>query len=132
MCDAALSVVGGVIAGIIVILIQSAWAWAQRRRAAKEVGAFFRTWETDVGRQGDDAWRLVVHKKHLRTVHILLDRWSKVLSAEQSKEIAEHIAQHEHSLFDLEGVGVNPDAKLQKIATDQFFRAARRIKWLSF
>ena len=93
------SIVGGVIAGIVVVLLEwgfrSVYLWNQRRNAVNAVGEYFRRWESDInstdelltsdGRFSLPRVRLQFekHKEYLRTVRILLDRWSKFLSGEQ-------------------------------------------------
>lgn len=108
---ALLPIVGGIIAGLVVILLQwgytSLHEWNQRRNAVNAVEDFFRKWENDItstdelltsdGRFTLPRGRLQFekHKEYLRTVHILLDRWSKFLSGEQSEDIALFLARHE-------------------------------------
>ena len=141
---ALLSVAGGVIAGIVVILLEwgfrSLYAWNQRRNAVNAVGDFFRRWEGDI----DETEEIVTsdgrftlprsrlkfekHREQLRTVRILLDRWSKFLSGEQSEEIALLLGRHEGAVMGIVPQGSFPSQNFY----DAFFRTAREIKWLGF
>ena len=87
---ALLSIIGGIIAGVVVILLElgfrSWFEWNQRRNAVNAVEEFFRRWENDInstdvlltsdGRATAPRNRLQFekHRYHLRTVRILLDR----------------------------------------------------------
>ena len=68
------------------------------------------------------------HKEFLRTVRILLDRWSKFLSDEQSEEIALLLVRHEGAVMGIIPEGQFPSQNFY----DAFFLTAREMKWLEF
>ena len=140
---ALLSIAGGIIAGIAVILMElgfrSLYGWKQKRNAVNAVNDLFRRWESDINSTeelvtGDGRFRLPrdrlqfeKHKEYLRTVRILLDRWSKFLSGEQSEDIALFLARHEGAAF-----GVIPEASIpSQNFYVSFFLQAREIKWIN-
>ena len=141
---AMLSIAGGIIAGIVVILLEwgfrSLYGRNQRRNAVNAVRDFFRRWESDInstdelltsdGRftrpQGDV--QFAKHREYLRAVRILLDRWSKYLSGEQSEDIALFLGRHEGAVIDIIPEGSFPSQNFY----DTFFRTAKEIKWLEF
>ena len=141
---AILSIAGGIIAGIVVVLIEwwfrFLYGWNQRRNSVNAVGNFFRRWESDINSTDDlltsdgrfslprDRLQFEKHKEYLRTVRILLDRWSKFLSGEQSENIALFLGRHEGAV-----IGIIPEGRIpSQDFHDAFFRTAREIKWLRF
>ena len=141
---ALLSIVGGIIAGVIVVLIEwgfrALYGWNQRRVAIKSVATFFRDWENYINSTEDvttsdgrftlnrGVQQFARHKDRLRTVRIVLDRWSKLLSAEQTQDIALLIGGHEGAVVSLIPNNKTPSQNFY----DTFFRDARKIKWLKF
>ncbi len=139
-----LSIGGGVLAGIVVILLEWGWrgfyGWYQGRKAVKAVGTFFLEWETAINSvepldhpvRGDqisiEVLQFVKHKYYLWRSQIVLSRWAKQLSDEQIQEVSTLVAGHEHSV-----VGILPEGRvLPQQMYDRFFLDARSISWLKF
>ena len=141
---ALLSIIGGIIAGVVVILLEWGfrylYEWNQRRNAVNAVEDFFRRWENDINSTDEtltsdgrftlprSTQQFAKHRYYLSTVRILLDRWSKFLSAEQSEDIAMLLGKHEES-----EIGIVPEGNYPSQSSyDTFFRTAREIEWLEF
>ena len=139
-----LSIVGGIIAGIVVAALIWGFgalnSWNQERKAANAVGDFFREWENDINSTdklltSDGRFTLskcelqfAKHKHYLGTVRIRLDRWSKSLSAEESEDIALLLDRHEGAAIKIIPEGSCPGQNFY----DVFFINARTIEWLKF
>ena len=137
-------ILGGIIAGVIVILIE--WGFrilherSQRRRATKVISRFFAEWQDAINTSADlpenpsgvtaskDQIQFIKHRYYVRAVHFTISRWSKYLSDQQTEEINLFIFRHEHS-----EIGILPEKRIfgQEIY-DRFFQRAREIKWLKF
>ena len=119
---------------------RSSYEWNQRRNAVNAVEDFFRKWANDINSTDElltsdgrftlsrDRLQFEKHKEYLRTVRILLDRWSKFLSGEQSEDIALFLARHEGAVIGIIPEGSYPSQNFY----DVFFRTARAIEWLEF
>lgn len=116
------------------------YGWKQKRNAVRSVNDLFGRWESDISSTNElltsdgrfqlprDRLQFEKHKEYLRTVRILLDRWSKFLSGEQSEDVALFLARHEGAV-----VGIIPEGSIPgQNFYDSFFRQAREIKWLAF
>ena len=141
---ALLSITGGVIAGIVVILLEWSfrflYGWRQRRSAIHAVREFFRRWEDDINSTEDmltsdcrfslpkTQLQYVKHKDFLRRVRILLDRWSKFLSEKQTEDVALLLGDHEGGTMSI----IPEDSVPGQNFYDVFFRDARTIEWLEF
>ena len=137
-------VVGGIIAGLIVVAIQLGYRvilqWWQRGKAEKAMGKFFGEWKSTI----NDAKALfhaptgknytkidiqfVRHRDFLRQFPIRLNRWSKFLSEKQTEEITLRIIGHENAYL----IDLFPGRNLPQVIYDGFFRNARKIEWLKF
>ena len=137
-------IVGGIIAGIIVILIEwgfrSLYERGQRRKAINGIGEFFGEWESrinslaarNVPQIGTSYTReqiqFAFHQHFLRRSHITMDRWSKFLPEQQTEEMRQFISEHEGA-----EIGIIPAGKvMSQEMYNNFFRRAREIKWLKF
>ena len=106
-------ILGGIIAGGIVILIEWVfrilYGWNQRKRGTKVISRFFAEWEDAINTSTDlpespsgitvakDQIQFVKHRYYIRAVHFTISRWSKFLSDLQTEEINLFIFRHEHS-----------------------------------
>ena len=117
---------------------RSSYEWNQRNNAVNAVEDFFRTWENDINSTEElltsdgrftlprDRLQFEKHREYLRTVRILLDRWSKFLSGKQSEDIALFLGRHEGAVIGIIPEGNYPSQNFY----DVFFRTARAIEWL--
>ena len=139
-----LSVGGGVLAGIVVILME--WGWRnfygrwQRRKAIIGLSSFFRQWESTINsveslthpESGQHIARediqFAQHKNRPWTVPIMLSQESRHLSDKQAQEIALLLAGHVNA-----EVGILPTGRvLSQQMYDRFFSNVREISWLKF
>ena len=137
-------IVGGVIAGGIVVLIEwifrLLYDWNQRRKGTKAIGRFFAEWEDAINSSADlpagpngqtvarDQIQFIKHKYYIRAVHFTISRWSRYLSDGQTQEINLFLFRHEHS-----EIGILPDNRIfNQEVYDRLFQRAREIKWLKF
>ena len=137
-------VLGGIIAGVIVILFE--WGFRvlyerkQRKKGTKVISKFFVDWEEAINTSADlpespsgisvakDQIQFVKHRYYIRAVHFTISRWSKFLSDQQIEGINLFIFRHEHSEIGI----LPPDRIFSQEIYDRFFRRAREIKWLKF
>ena len=137
-------VVGGIIAGIIVVAIELGFrvilqCW-QKRKAEKAMGEFFGGWEDKINDAKDlfhaptgrnftkSDMQFVHHREFLRQFPIRLNRWSKFLSEKQTEEITLHVIGHENAIL----IDLFPGKNLSQVIYDVFFSEAKKIKWLKF
>ena len=139
-----LSISGGIVAGVLVLLGEIAIRWEfdrrQQKKGAKAIGLLFSEWETTINEAADipsGSGTLPVprtnvqfgkHGEFMRRAANLIERWQRFLTAEQVEEISNHLEGHQ-AVIDL----VGPRGGLfQQIHYDNFFRQAREFKWLEF
>ena len=129
-------IVGGIIAGLIVILME--WIFRvlyglnQRKRGIKDISEFFGGWEVAINGNpslqekpwviSDAAGKdpLYTHRTLIRVFDFTISRWSKYLSDQQIEEIY------------LRLIILPSDTIASQEFYDRFFREARKIKWLKF
>ena len=136
-------IVGGIIVGVIVILIELGfrvlYEWNQRKRGAKDISRFFGKWEAAINTSADlpaspegvvypkGQIQFAQHKGYISLVPFTVSRWSKYLSDQQIKEIDLFIFGGEFEISILP-----PDSIFGQETYDRFFHRAREIKWLKF
>ena len=139
-----LSISGGIVAGVLVLLGEIAIRWRydrrQKKKGAKAIGLLFSEWETTINKDADIPTGLGtlpvpranvqfgVHGEFMRRAANLIERWQRFLTAEQVEEISNHL-EGQQAVIDL----IAPRGGLfQQIHYDDFFRRAREVKWLEF
>ena len=139
-----LSISGGIVAGVLVLLGEIAIRWRydrrQQKKGAKSIGLLFSEWETRINEAADipsgpgtfPVPRADVqfgeHGEFMRRAANLIERWQKFLTAEQVEEISNHLEGHQ-AVIDL----VSPRGGFfQQIHYDDSPRRAREVKWLEF
>ena len=139
-----LSVSGGVVAGVLVLLgeiaMRSGHDRRQRRKAEKAIGLFFKEWETEINNAVDipsnpnfgavpkAAVQFAMHGDFLRRAPNLMARWSRYITAEQVEELSNLLERHQGA-----HIGILPPGKvLAQFQYDQFFSRARAMPWLEF
>ena len=75
-----------------------------------------------------EALQLLKHKYYLRTVPITLARWAKYIPEQQSEDIQQVIASHEHAYMGI----LPPDAVPDQNFYRTFFSRVRDIKGLKW
>ena len=137
-------VLGGIFAGIVVILIE--WSFRslhdckQRKKAERSIGKFFGEWNSCINNavelrdeQGvlnapKIAVQFAIHKDFLRSFPIVVDRWSRFLTEQQTEEVRQFVRGHEGGI-----VGIIPSGKAPpEPIYSNFFRDSKEIKWLKF
>ena len=126
------------------ILLEWGWrafyGWNQKRKAVKELCAFFLEWETDINctepiphpANGQELTKEVIqfvkHKYRLWRSQIVLSRWSKCLTDKQLEEVSVLLEGHQNSV-----IGILPEGRvMSQELYDRFFNEARKISWLKF
>ena len=139
-----LSLSGGIVAGILVllgeILIRMEYDRRQRMKAYKAMGLFFKEWETTIsGAEAIPAQgpapavpkanvQFAFHGHFLRRAPNLIARWQRYLTAEQIEEVSNHLEGHQGAV-----IGILPQgAVLPQAQYENFFRQAREIKGVDF
>ena len=139
-----LSIGGGVLAGFVVVALEWGWrywyGWRQQRKAIRDLSTFFGEWESilntadgfqdpasGITRSKQDV-QFAMHKYRLWTVPIIMARWAKYISGEQTQEFNLLISNHENAVLSL----VPASRVLSQNIYDMFFREARKVKWLKF
>ena len=142
-----LSVSGGVVAGVLVLLgevvLRRGYERVQRGKACKAITQFFVSWESTINDAEDIPYhpsnpsggpidRAVVqfayHGDFLRRTPNLIARWSRYLTAEQVEELSNYLEGHQGAV-----IGILPQGRV--LPTEQyarFFNEVRGIKWLDF
>ena len=136
-------VVGGIIAGAIVVIIELVIRYILSRRqygnAIKAIEKLFGEWESrindavDLLNDNGEIYRdrgvlqFLHHRYFIKRVPLALAAWSKNFSEQQTDELTRLIFDEEQR------ISVVPHDKiLLQDAYDQFFRKAREIDWLDF
>ena len=143
-----LSISGGIVAGVLVLLGEIAIRWRydhrqqkrQQKKGAKAIGLLFSEWETTINEAADIPSGLGTlpvpranvqfgeNGEFMRRAANLIERWQRFLTAEQVEEISNHLEGHQ-AVIDL----VAPrGGLLQQIHYDDLFLRAREVKWLEF
>ncbi|MYC38095.1 MAG: hypothetical protein F4X66_14445 [Chloroflexi bacterium] len=142
-----LSIPGGIVAGVLVLLgevaLRRGHERVQRGKAEKAIGRFFAEWESTINDTeeipyhpsnptGGPIDRAVVqfayHGDFLRRAPNLIARWSRYLTAEQVEELSNLLEGHQGAV-----IGILPQGRV--LPTEQyarFFSEAREIGWLKF
>ena len=139
-----LSISGGIVAGVLVLLGEIAIRWRydhrQQKKGAKAIGLLFSEWETTINEAADIPSGLDTlpvpranvqfgeHGEFMRRAANLIERWQRFLTAEQVEEISNHLEGHQ-AVIDLVALR---GGLLQQIHYDDFFLRAREVKWLEF
>lgn len=137
-------VLGGILAGGIVILIELSFRFlygrGQRKRGTKVISRFFGQWEDAINTSADLGdnpsgvlvskvqIQFIMHSYNIKAVQSTISRWSKYLSDQQTEDINLLVFRHEHSV-----IGIRPpDRFFSQEIYDEFFRKAREFEWLKF
>ena len=137
-----LPVLGGVIAGGIVIAIEltfrRVYEWLQRREAEKAMSEFFKQWESKINgseaisdpqagiQRTKDVVQYAFHQDYVRQFPVRMGRWSKYLNEKQTEEVSLLVLGYLVAITSL-----NPPGRtLSQGIYDAFFRRAKEIKWL--
>ena len=137
-----LNIVGGFLAGIALILIQTGWKFIDkrlnRRVAVRNFREFFRDWETSTEENAvDPAFQFVAHEMKIRRMkeNIVVSR--PHLSGEQASDVTELISGHEEVIearkrlvLDHREPPVPEHRSLSPEDYRRFFDQAKAIKWL--
>ena len=137
-----LNIVGGLLAGIALLLCQSGWhlisKWRDRRATIALIRQFFRDWEgkTEANTE-EEAFRFYYHEIMIRRMNVNLAIYRSYLSAKQWSELAELIQHHEDFIYGrrklvmAEMAPPVPDhLALLPEHYQGFFEQAKAIKWL--
>ena len=139
-----LSISGGVVAGLIVLAGEVAIRWdhnrRQRQKGIRAIAQLFKEWETTINGAAPIAAQgnvpsvpkanvqFAFHEHYLRRAPNLIARWSRFLSADQVREVNDHLEGHQGAV-----IGILPQrAVLPQTQYDQFFDTARAFDWLDF
>ena len=142
-----LSILGGVIAGIIVlageVALRRGYEGVQRRKAIRAIGQFFGRWESEINDAMDipahednpnlgpiskASVQFAFHGDFLRRAPNLIARWSRYLTANQVEELSNHLESHQGA-----HIGILPPGRvLAQAQYDIFFSTAREFEWLEF
>ena len=139
-----LSVGGGFLAGLAVVVVE--WLWRfnldsrQRKQAIQSLSKLFKEWESAINsaqavkgptpgtNRPREAVQLAYHSLYRRKAHIKVSRWAKHIPEHDAEELSLLLASHENVIvgLDLEKRGV------PQSLYDRFFSGARDINWLEF
>ena len=139
-----LSILGGVIAGVILlageVAFRKAYEGVQRRKAIMAIGQFFARWEStindamgfpgpeSIGFISKESIQFARHKDFLRRAPNLIDRWSRYLTANQVEELSNYLEGHQTA-----DIGILPHGTvLAQVQYEIFFSRARKFEWLEF
>ena len=95
-----LNIVGGFLAGIALILVQTGWKFIDRRLnrrvAVRDLREFFQGWETSTEENAaHPAFQFVAHEMKIRRIKGIIALSRPHLSGEQASDISELISGHE-------------------------------------
>ena len=139
------SVIGGVLAGLIVIVMELLWrgvyGWIQRRKAVTGLRKFFAEWEGQIATAKElegpapgvpgvpvESVKFVLHKFYLRTAPIRIAPMTKHLSDQQAQESFAFVFQRGSK------GGNNPRKAVHqvRIFTTNFSIPFKGVKWLKY
>ncbi len=136
------SVIGGVLAGLIVIMMELLWRWMYgwilRRRAVATLRKFFAGWEKQItsataiewsiGDQStEEVMKFIYHRFWLQAATFRVATMTGRLNDDQARQVSNLIA--------------NEEAKVERIPEgsvpcqslyDQFFNSVKEVKWLKY
>ena len=108
-----LSIIGGVIAGLGLVLVELIWRLSyglfQKHKAIRAMSAFFSKWEETINTSeaiddpatgvsaSKEQVRFLHHQYNLRILPIEFSRWGKHIPEQQYEDIKQAIARHEHA-----------------------------------
>ena len=95
-----LNIVGGFLAGIALILIQTGWKFIDRRLnrrvAVSDLREFFQGWETSTEENAvAPAFQFVAHEMRIRRMKENITQFRPLLYGKQASDISELISGHE-------------------------------------
>ena len=137
-----LNVVGGFLAGIALLLIQTGWKFIRKRRkrrvGVRDLREFFQGWEKETEKDAADlAFQFGAHEMRIRRMkeNIILVR--PLLSGKQASDISELISGHEEVIEARKRLVLDhlepPIPEHRALSLDdyrEFFAQAKAIKWL--
>ena len=138
----ALNIVGGFLAGMALILIQTGWKFIVRMRnrrvAVRILRGFFQGWETSTEENAaHPAFQFVAHEMKIRRIKGNIALFRPHLSGEQASDISELISGHEEVIearkrlvLDHQEPPVPEHRALSPEDYREFFDQAKAINWL--
>ena len=138
----ALNIVGGFLAGIALILIQTGWKFIDRRLnrmvAVRDLREFFQGWETSTEENAADlAFQFVAHEMKIRRLKGNIALFRPHLSGEQASDISELISGHKEVIEARKRLVLDhlepPVPEHRALSPEdyrEFFNQAKAIKWL--
>ena len=138
----ALNIVGGFLAGIALILVQTGWKFIDRRLnrrvAVRDLREFFQGWETSTEENAaHPAFQFVAHEMKIRRIKGNIALFRPHLSGEQASDISELISGHEEVIearkrlvLDHQEPPVPEHRALSPEDYREFFNQAKAINWL--
>ena len=137
-----LNIVGGFLAGVALILIQTVWKFIDRRLnrrvAVRCLREFFQGWETSTEENAaDSAFQFVAHEMKIRRIKGNITVLRPHLSGEQASDISELIIGHEEVIEARKRLVLDhlepPFPEHRALSPEDyrgFFDQAKAIKWL--
>ena len=137
-----LNIVGGLLAGIALILIQTGWKFIEKRRkrgvAIIKLREFFQGWETSTEENAaDPAFQFFGHERRILRMKENISVLRPHLSGKQASDISELIFGHEDLIearqklvLDRQEPPVPEHRALSPDDYRDFFDQAKAIKWL--
>ena len=138
----ALNIVGGFLAGIALILIQTGWKFIDRRLnrrvAVRDLREFFQGWETSTKENAaHPAFQFVAHEMKIRRIKGNIALFRPHLSGEQASDISELMSGHEEVIEARKRLVLDhlepPVPEHRALSPEdyrEFFNQAKAIKWL--
>ena len=137
-----LNIVGGFLAGIALILVQTGWKFVDRRLnrrvAVRKLRKFFQGWETSTEENAaHPAFQFVAHEMKIRRIKGNIILFRAHLSGKQASDISELISGHEEVIEARKRLVLDhmkpPVAEHRALSPEdyrRFFDQAKAIKWL--
>ena len=138
----ALNIVGGFLAGMALILIQTGWKFTDRRLnrrvAVRDLREFFQGWETSTEENAaHPAFQFVAHEMKIRRIKGIIALSRPHLSGEQASDISELISGHEEVIEARKRLVLDhlepPVPEHRALSPEdyrEFFDQAKAIQWL--